>query len=169
MRKDASQPTRLFAVMDHMRRVWQNLRPCQNLTKAQFGTLMVLANGGKMPTPADPHPCAPGQTVMTLSALAAAMGQTLPSISQRISALEAMGYVERVPDPTDRRVSGIRISASGVSLLGQAKKEMGARIEAAIDTLGSENLELLVNLLEQFAAALETETETENGGVNQTC
>ena len=106
---------------------------------------------------------------MTLSALAAAMGQTLPSISQRIRTLESMGYVERVPDPSDRRVSGIRISDSGISLLNQAKKEMGARVEAAIDVLGSENLELLLNLLEQFAAALETAAANENGGVNQTC
>ena len=169
MRKDASQTTRLFAAMDHMRRVWQNLRPSHDLTKAQFGTLMVLANSGKMPTPADPHTCTPGRAVMTLSALAAAMGQTLPSISQRIRPLDSMGYVERVPDPSDRRVSGIRISDSGISLLNQAKKEMGARVEAAIDVLGSENLELLLNLLEQFAAALETAAANENGGVNQTC
>ena len=122
MKKDVSQTTRLFTVMDHMRRVWQNLRPCPDLTKAQFGTLMVLANGEKKPGPEDPHPCLPGRPVMSLSAVAAAMGQSLPSISQRISALEGMGYVERVPDPSDRRGSGIRISASGISLLEQAKQ-----------------------------------------------
>lgn len=106
---------------------------------------------------------------MSLSAVAAAMGQSLPSISQRISALEGMGYVERVPDPSDRRVSGIRISASGISLLEQAKSDLGARINAAIDTLGGENLELLLNLLEQFAAALDAAAEEETGGVNETC
>ena len=169
MKKDVSQTTRLFTVMDHMRRVWQNLRPCPDLTKAQFGTLMVLANGEKKPGPEDPHPCLPGRPVMSLSAVAAAMGQSLPSNSQRISALEGMGYVERVPDPSDRRVSGIRISASGISLLEQAKSDLGARINAAIDTLGGENLELLLNLLEQFAAALDAAAEEETGGVNETC
>lgn len=169
MEKDVSQPTRLFTVMDHMRRVWQNLRPCPDLTKAQFGTLMVLSSGGHPPATATTPPCAEDRPVMSLSAVASVMGQTLPSISQRVSALETMGYVERVPDPSDRRVSGIRISASGVALLNRAKKAMGERIEAAIDTLGSENLELLLNLLEQLAAALEAAAENETGGVDQTC
>ena len=154
--------------MDRMRRVWQNLQPCPNLTKAQFGTLMVLANGGKMYGRENfDHPESM-RAVMSLSAVAAVMGQTLPSISQRVSGLEAMGYVERVPDPSDRRVSGIRISDQGISLLEQAKEDMGARIEAAIDKLGSDNLELLLQLLEQFAAALDAPTK-EKRGVDETC
>ena len=76
--------------------------------------------------------------------------------------------MERVPDPSDRRVSGIRISDQGILLLEQAKRDMGARIDAATDILGSDNLDLLLDLLEQFAAALDA-SAGENGGVSQTC
>ena len=155
MRKDTSQTTRLFAAMDHMRRVWQNLRPSHDLTKAQFGTLMVLASGGKMPTPADPHTCTPGRAVMTLSALAAAMGQTLPSISQRIRTLESMGYVERVPDPDDRRVIGVCVTPEGRTVMEVAYRRFGSILSQSIDYLGPQNFETLLHLLGELAIALE--------------
>ena len=89
---------------------------------------------------------------MSLSAVAGRYGAE-PSVHQSAHQRPGgHGICGRVPDPSDRRVSGIRISASGISLLEQAKSDLGARINAAIDTLDGENLELLLNLLEQFAA-----------------
>lgn len=48
-----------------------------------------------------------------LTELAARAGQTHQSIGEVVAELEQRGYVERVPDPTDRRARLIRLTAAG--------------------------------------------------------
>ena len=78
----------LFRLMDRVRKAWQSVTPCEHLSKSQFGTLMAIAHHGRMPG----QSCTPSQEhgALTLTALAGAMHQSLPALSQRVSALEAM-------------------------------------------------------------------------------
>ena len=121
------------------------------LVLALFPAMQVpaLAYGGAsalIPTPAA-YPNAP--------LVAHAMGQSLPAISQRISALESLGCVERVNDPRDRRVSAVRLTQAGHALLEQGYANMKQKLSQAMEAIGPENLTLLLELLERMAAQLE--------------
>ena len=54
------------------------------------------------------------------------MHQSLPALSQRVSALEAQGYVERVPDPDDRRVIGVCVTPEGRTVMEVAYRRFGS-------------------------------------------
>ena len=96
MEQEQSRSMRMFQIMDRLRRAWSEFHPSTDLNKSQLGTLLILRHGTE-------KPCAPAQQAqhkpMTMSELAARMGQSMPAVSQRISKLEAMGYVRRQSDP----------------------------------------------------------------------
>ena len=91
-----SNALQMLRAMDRIRRAWKNASPSETLNKSQFFTLMTLHNkgadvfGGKCPH-VDPY------EPMTLSALAKAMNQSMPAVSQRIRRLEELGYVCLTP------------------------------------------------------------------------
>lgn len=58
--------------------------------------------------------------------LAAASQMTPPAIGEHVDELERLGYVERVPDPSDRRAKLIRPTARGAAFMQAA---YGALIE----------------------------------------
>ncbi|MEG2843058.1 MAG: MarR family transcriptional regulator, partial [Ruthenibacterium sp.] len=149
----------LFRQMDRTRKAWHNIAPCDDLSKSEFGTLMVIAHGGKAPfvrsMSAEETPC-----VITLSTLATVMGQSLPAISQRITAFEHRGFVERVADKTDRRVSGVRLTDAGLALMKKAQTAFAARLDGALEHLTDEEVDTLLCLLAKMADALEITTST---------
>lgn len=143
---------RLFSSLDRMRRVWQSITPCPELSKAQFGTLMVILHGGKPPH----FSCKNAKNEpMALSTIANIMGQSLPSVSQRVTSLEQMGYLERVAHPSDRRICGVRLTPSGQKLMSHAFETIQADLDQAMAHLGNEQLETLFRLLDQLADELE--------------
>lgn len=161
MQEDISE---LFRVMDRMRKAWQNVTPCDTLSKSQFGTLAAIARPWAMggPPGSGPLPEAAPDAVR-LTDLARAMRQSLPALSQRVSALEAMGYVERVPDPTDRRVTGVRVTPEGMAVQISARERFNGMMTRAIESLGQENLHTLLRLLTQLAQELEASAADPNG------
>lgn len=153
MEQEQVNPVRFFELMDRVRRAWRNISPCPQLSKSQFATLMVLKHAGKPPLVQFTEEEV--ERGMSLSALAGVMGQSLPAVSQRISTLEAMGYVERTADPRDRRVSGVRLSPGGKALLAQAYTDMSGKMNEAMLAVGEENIATMMALLEQMATRLE--------------
>lgn len=164
--QEQNSPVRFFELMDRVRRAWRNISPCPELSKSQFATLMVLKHAGKPPLAQFTEEEV--DRGLSLSALAGVMGQSLPAVSQRISALEAMGYVERVADPRDRRVSGVRLSEGGKALLAEAYQHMSKMMDEAMRAVGEENIAMMMALLEQMATRLEemgrAQAQTENRG-----
>lgn len=149
----------LFRLMDRVRKAWQGVTPCEHLSKSQFGTLMAIAHHGRMPG----QRCTPAQeqSPLTLTALAGAMHQSLPALSQRVSVLEAQGYVERVPDPDDRRVIGVCVTPEGRTVMEVAYRRFGSILSQAIDYLGPQNFETLLHLMGELAVALEQAVATQ--------
>ena len=89
-----------------------------------------------------------------VSALAERAQMTKQSMAELVSHLEARGYVERVPDPTDRRARLVRATARGRELLPIALGAIG-EIEAAwADRLGKGGMAQLRRLLEELNAVL---------------
>lgn len=153
MEWETTQSGRLFRLIDRMRRAWAAITPCAELSKSQFGTLMALARiGGCPPKNTDARGQPHG---MPLTQLAHAMHQSPPALSQRIATLEAMGYVARVEDEQDRRVTRIQLTPQGAALLKQAYRAMSQKLNSALDALGEDRVDTLFSLLDQFTAQLE--------------
>jgi DNA-binding MarR family transcriptional regulator len=76
--------------------------------------------------------------------LAAVEGVTQPSMTSLVSALERSEFVERLTDPTDKRVVLVAVTASG-SRYVRARRRAGAETFALlIDKLPPEELEALL-------------------------
>ena len=97
------------------------------------------------------HP--PGGTRLTELAERAQM--TKQSMGQLVADLEAGGYVERAPDPTDGRAKIVRLTERGWAIHEEAGEIVG-RLEAEwAARLGGQKLRQLRRLLKDLIAALE--------------
>jgi DNA-binding MarR family transcriptional regulator len=80
---------------------------------------------------------------------------TKQSMAELVIHLERHGYVERVPDPADRRAKLVRSTPKGEELYAIAR-EVVAEIEAEwTERLGQERIGLLRELLEELNAGLD--------------
>ena len=149
MNTEKDQAAELFRAMDRVRRAWHGVIPCKTLSKSQFGTLLSIFHHG-MAAEKDGK-----NGVISMSALAAAMNQSVPALSQRVRGLEDMGYVERVPDPADRRVIGVRLTPEGTEMLKKAREHFNGILSKALEEMGPDLSGQLVSLLSELAMSLE--------------
>jgi DNA-binding MarR family transcriptional regulator len=147
-----SRAEQWFKSLDRLRRAWQGITPCDELSKSQFATLMVLRHGGRPPH-APPQPLE--ESGMTLTALAGVMQQSMPALSKRVHTLEAMGYVTCLPDAVDRRVMHVHLTPEGDALLQRAKRQLGQTLSEAMQTLSDAEMAQLLSLMERMTLALE--------------
>lgn len=90
-----------------------------------------------------------------LTALADAALMTKQSMGYLVDDLEALGYVERVPDPTDRRAKVVRLTARGRAV-EETVRQVIRQIEADwAARLGQEEYLHLTRLLRALIALLE--------------
>lgn len=176
MKDDTSRALQMFLTMDRMRRAWAEIIPCAGISKSQFATLLVILYGGRPPHGAGlfsatlPPPEDSGG--VSLSEVAAVMGQTVPALSQRVSRMEQLGYVERLPHPTDRRASLLQVTASGKELLEQARRSITRRMDGILAGMGEASMDQLLALLEQLADLMEQSNagaQTAREGENPPC
>jgi DNA-binding MarR family transcriptional regulator len=101
---------------------------------------------------------------MRLTALAEAALMTKQSMGYLVDDLEALGYVERVSDPVDRRAKLVRLTARGWQI-DDTVRAVIHEIEADWSSgLGQENYRQLLHLLRALIALLEdAETRTDGG------
>lgn len=157
--KDHRRALELLREMDRLRRAWKQAIPNTGINKSEFFTLYTLR-----------HPqghdlsCSSSELVpMTLSSLAKTMKQSLPAVSQRITKLEELGYVRRVPDEHDRRTLWIHLTQSGTALLQSTGEEMLGKLERVLqrlDTQDGVDAQLLTQAFRSLATAVETEFST---------
>jgi DNA-binding MarR family transcriptional regulator len=74
------------------------------------------------------------ETGTTVSALAARAQMTKQAMAELVLHLERHGYVERVPDPDDRRAKLVRPTATGRRVVAIAQ-ELVPEVEGFIDTV----------------------------------
>jgi DNA-binding MarR family transcriptional regulator len=95
---------------------------------------------------------------LTLGELAALEQVTPPTISNVVAKLEAKGWVERIPDPRDRRVCRVASTKSGRRQLdinrGRRTAWLGERL-ADLDGRDMARLESALAVLERLAAPRE--------------
>lgn len=89
-----------------------------------------------------------------LSTLAERSGLRKQTIAYFVDYLEARGYVERVPDPTDRRAKLIRATERGHEADRVAREAIGRIDDAWTDMLGRDSMAHLQDLLRSLNRAL---------------
>jgi len=95
-----------------------------------------------------------GIQVTELARLARVRKQTM---AQAVVDLERLGYVERRPDPSDRRAKLVFLTERGRNV-PRIAESTGAQVEARwAELIGREDLETLRTLLQRLLAALQDE------------
>ena len=82
-----------------------------------------------------------------LTELAAAAQMTKQSMQELVDTLERDGFVERIPDPTDRRAKLIRLTARGWAVHERAAEVVRGLQEAWTEALGPAKMAHLLALL----------------------
>lgn len=78
-----------------------------------------------------------------LTVLAAAEGVAQPSMTQLVQRLRAQGFVERVGDPEDGRVTLVTLTDAGRHVLAERRKARDARLAQLLATLPEEEQQAL--------------------------
>jgi DNA-binding MarR family transcriptional regulator len=93
-----------------------------------------------------------------LTDLAERSGLTKQAVGEAVCQLEALGYLERVPDPKDRRAKIIQVTPRGLEAVVTGRR-LFAEIEREwADQLGEDLLAGLREAAEKIAAAERGET-----------
>jgi DNA-binding MarR family transcriptional regulator len=82
-----------------------------------------------------------------LTDLAAGANITPQSMGQIVDELEAMGYVERTPDPTDRRAKLIKLTREGMKVVQSGETTINGIEERLVELLGEPDYRKLRQLL----------------------
>lgn len=148
----------LFRALTRLRRVWHDARPVEEVSKSMFASLMAIAHAGDKNFP-DYIPVELVDGAISVKDLATLTHTTLPSISQRISSLEESGYVVRITDAADRRVCRVKLTKSGESVVKKAHDAMKKRMDKTMQEFGTENIEVLVTMLDKLSSSIETHNQ----------
>lgn len=97
---------------------------------------------------------------MPLGEIATRENLSAPTITKTIARLEAKGYISRLADPSDRRVSLISLSAKGMALIEEVRSRRTAYLNQRLQQLDNSQLAALVNAL-PILEALTTEDDEE--------
>ncbi len=99
-----------------------------------------------------------------LTELAAAAQMTKQSMQELVDALEREGFVERTPDPTDRRAKLIRLTARGWAVHERTAEIVRALQEEWAAALGPDKMAHLLALLRELHAALRLDSGHAHAG-----
>lgn len=140
-----SRAAMLFEEMSRLRHIWGGFRPEMPMRRSEADILNTVA-----------HLTCGGRKELTMGDLARRTHQSKPAISQKISDLEARGYLVRTTGKADRRQVKISLTEKGARLAGESLQAYFGKVDQALDSLGGEKAEELVSLMRQLSDALET-------------
>ena len=90
-----------------------------------------------------------------ISAVKEALGVTAAAATQFIKRLEKHGYIDRMTDPNDRRVTLISLNAKGKTVVKRTEKQYQRVMKTLIHELGEEDSAHLIRLLNKTMTILE--------------
>jgi DNA-binding MarR family transcriptional regulator len=91
---------------------------------------------------------------LSTKALATALNLDASTVTRQITALEVGGFVDRRPDPNDRRSSTILLTAEGRRMMGGVERERRQGIEALVDDWDDWDKAVLGRILHKLNASL---------------
>jgi DNA-binding MarR family transcriptional regulator len=106
------------------------------------------------------------QGAVRVSEVAEQLSVDLSVASRQVAALVLAGYVEREPDPDDRRATRLRPTATGTRVLTDSHKRMVSTATSALSGWSDQEIADLASQLERlredFAAVASIPTRQEN-------
>ena len=124
---------REFLEEDFLHRV-----PPHRLTRSQFCFLKLIA----------------AKSDLQVGELARALGVSPAASSKNLDRLEQLGLVYRESSEHDRRITTLRVSTMGKTLVRTYESLKAAHLAPVIDKLGQEKTELLCDLLEEVCGGM---------------
>lgn len=92
---------------------------------------------------------------------------SMPGVSQTISHLVDCGYVQRLTTEKDRRIVYVKVTSKGESLETSISEGIFSFFDQAAETLGTEDTESLVFLLNKLALSLSDIKKKNTKGMNK--
>ena len=89
---------------------------------------------------------------LTMGALAEQVTLTTGGVTRLVDRMDAAGYVERLPCPTDRRVAYAAITEAGRTKLTEASEVHGANLRETFAGFSDRELAVLDRLLDRLRA-----------------
>ena len=140
---------RIAASMDRMRRLGRaRMRDDLagfDMTMPQIRTLYFLSRGSQRMKDISDH-----------------LMRGMPSATSMIDRLVKKGYVERVPDPSDRRVVLCQITELGREMLDRFSRMGAVGFEAISESLRDDELDKIAPALEMLVDAMAKQTPPES-------
>ena len=96
---------------------------------------------------------------LSLSDVASRENLSAPTITKIVTRLENRGLIERLADPTDRRVSMVAVSKNGAALLGRIRSSRTAYLHRKLRELSDDDLNRLLDALPVLEALATEHTE----------
>lgn len=150
---------KLVRAMRDLHRSWMDVTPMNvPLNKSQYFTL----RGIKMYT--DENPGSKGATVKDL---AKQSSRSPASISQKISALEQLGLVYRMPDDKDKRIVYFHITEEGAKVHDDIHGQMSDFINTVVEKLGEEEVIHTIESIERLYGCIRESNTNRMEGVDE--
>ncbi len=94
---------------------------------------------------------------ITVSNLSEDLKITKAAVSKLISNIEEKGFVERVEDKNDRRITHIAITPEGLENVEHANNNMEKHSKFIYEKMGEEDMKKLIELMKKLYKIMETE------------
>jgi DNA-binding MarR family transcriptional regulator len=91
---------------------------------------------------------------LSTKALATALNLDASTVTRQITALQVGGFVDRRPDPVDRRSSTILLTPEGRRMMGGVEQERRQGIEALVDDWDDPDKAVLGRILHKLNTSL---------------
>jgi DNA-binding MarR family transcriptional regulator len=119
-------------LMQLKRAGWQH-QPDQKVRQSEFRLLMTLSHGDA--------------NGLRVSEVSAHMQVTPAAVTHMLNPLEEGGYIERLADPTDRRVVLVKLTETGQYLIAQMKAHILETLAGLVTFLGERDAREFLRLL----------------------
>lgn len=126
----------LFQLIQRLPHLQLNVRPIKGLTKSEHEMLVVL----RFNTDDE-------KTMLSASELTNLLHITPAGGTHLFNPLEKAGYIIRMPDPKDRRISLIGLTENGIKITDALLGEISEQINGLVDYLGEGDCRIFIGLL----------------------
>lgn len=146
MYKVTDKAKELWYTTNRLKKAWQECIKEKDLHVGEFMTLRSIYKLGQ-------------DEKNSLGVKTSDIGESLcmkkPATSKMINNLEDKGYVNRVSDKRDRRITYVNLTEKGIKLFEQHKIKMTNYTNKIIDKMGKEDMETFLILLNKFSDSIE--------------
>ena len=117
----------------------------QDISLAEF-MLLRAVDGNSVDNPSNVSPTDIGQFLSV----------TKGAVSQMLNSLEEKGFISRALSRENRRNTLVLLTPKGRELLGDEENEFNAKLDALIETMGRNDIEELIAIVERLTEVLDS-------------